>query len=70
MLLFLLKIKETGSKIYAQNFTEEILAINDHEFESNLSFVNPVTTNLEVKIQKYYFTLFQFIIYWDKPFLN
>ena len=24
---------------------------NDHEFESNLSFVNPVTTNLEVKFK-------------------
>jgi hypothetical protein len=43
--------KGAGSKIYAQNFTEEILAINDHEFESNLSFVNPVTTNLEVKFK-------------------
>ena len=41
--------KGTGSKIYAQNFTEEILAINDHEFESNLSFINPVTTIWEVK---------------------
>ncbi len=41
--------KGTGSKIYAQNFTEEILAINDNEFESNLSFINPVTTNWEVK---------------------
>jgi hypothetical protein len=43
--------KGAGSKIYAQNFTEEILAINDHEFESNLSFVNPVTSNLEVKFK-------------------
>ena len=43
--------KGAGSKIYAQNFTEEILAINNHEFESNLSFVNPVTTNLEVKFK-------------------
>lgn len=43
--------KGAGSKIYAQNFTEEILAINDHEYESNLSFVNPVTTNLEVKFK-------------------
>ena len=41
--------KGTGSKIYAQNFTEETLAINDNEFESNLSFINPVTTNWEVK---------------------
>ena len=41
--------KGTGSKIYAQNFTEEILAINDNEFESHLSFINPVTTNWEVK---------------------
>ena len=41
--------KGAGSKIYAQNFTEEILAINDHEFESNLSFINPVTTIWEVK---------------------
>lgn len=41
--------KGAGSKIYAQNFTEEILAVNDHEFESNLSFVNPVKINLEVK---------------------
>jgi hypothetical protein len=43
--------KGAGSKIYAQNFTEEILAITDHEFESNLSFVNPVTSNLEVKFK-------------------
>ena len=41
--------KGAGSKIYAQNFTEEILAINDNEFESNLSFINPVTTIWEVK---------------------
>jgi len=41
--------KGTGSKIYAQNFTEETLAINDNEFESNLSFINPVTTIWEVK---------------------
>jgi len=26
-----------------------VLAINDNEFESNLSFVNPVTTNWELK---------------------
>jgi len=41
--------KGTGSKIYAQNFTEESLAIIDNEFESNLSFTNPVTTIMEVK---------------------
>lgn len=44
-------IEEKGNdaKIYAQNFTEEVLAINDNEFESNLSFVNPVVTNWELK---------------------
>ena len=52
--------KGTGSKIYAQNFTEEILAINDNEFESNLSFINPVTTIWEVKSKD---TIFAISIY-------
>jgi len=41
--------KGTGSKIYAQNFQDVLLAINDNELNNSLSFVNPVTSNWELK---------------------
>ena len=41
--------KGDGSKIYAQNFTEEVLSINDNYIENSIFFINPVSNNWEVK---------------------
>ncbi len=40
--------KGSGSKIYAQNFMDEELAISDFENENSIFFVNPVSKNLDV----------------------
>ncbi len=41
--------KGDGAKVYAQNFLDILLAINDNELNNSLSFVNPVTSNWELK---------------------
>ena len=41
--------KGDGSKIYTQNFTEEVLSINDNDIGSSIFFINPVSSNWEVK---------------------
>ena len=41
--------KGAGSKIYAQNFIDEILSINDFENENTILFVNPITENWNIK---------------------
>jgi len=41
--------KGTGSKIYAQNFLDEDLSINDFENENAIFFVNPVSDNWNLK---------------------
>jgi hypothetical protein len=41
--------KGSGSKIYAQNFTETILGNSVADLESTLSFLNPVSENWNIK---------------------
>jgi len=40
--------KGPGQRIYAQNFLDEALGVDDHDFPIQISFVNPIPKELEI----------------------